>query len=63
MKFKLTYKYIQTEIPNKCTNCKCNIFLRDGEDSYSLNGKHICRSCLKDFSNKLGISMSELINR
>ena len=64
MKFTPKYKESHTEIYNKCGYCGSHIFLRfrDGNvDSYKLNGKYICWSCLRDLAYRLGVSIKDLI--
>ena len=64
--FKSTYKESRTETANRCGYCGSHIFLRfrDGdEDSYRLNGKYICLSCLRKYAEICGTSVRDLIKR
>lgn len=61
MKFNPTYKYSQTKIPRKCEYCNKSIWIRNVEDTYTLNGKNICRECLINYAHGLGMTMRELI--
>lgn len=64
--FKSTYKESRTETANRCGYCGSHIFLRfrDGYDeSYKLNGKYICLSCLRKQANVYGVSVRDLIKR
>ena len=66
MEFKPTYKESRTETTNRCGYCGSHIFLRfrDGYDeSYKLNGKYICWSCLRKYAEFYGVSVRELIKR
>lgn len=66
MEFTPKYEYSQTKTNNKCEYCGHTIYFDKRDEnivSYKLNNKHICRNCLRDYANSLGLTIRELISK